>query len=166
MTWIPVPVNPKDVTADFLFNIAKKHRLIRASTVDDIVHFKEICSRCAVILIEDDETKEEIGHVIFSNIQDGESADLDLIPNPKYFSPAHPEFREEIKVALVPVLESLMEGRSLRRVNASVPESRNRTKKALMACGFEKEGVTRKGIKFAGKEAENIINMGLLSGKE
>lgn len=166
MTWIPVAVNPEEVTAEYLYDMAKKHRLIPANMADAVMYFKGICSNCAVIAVNDNETGEDVGHVIFTEIADNESAQVDFIPKPKFFSSANPTFRDDINEALSPVFESLIEGRNLRRITAMVPRTRNRTKKALAACGFKKEGIIRKGVKFVGKDAEDIIIMGLLSSKE
>lgn len=166
MTWIPVAVQKDEVTAEYLYDLAKRHRLIPANMADSVMYFKGICEDCAVILVVDDETDEEIGHAIFTEIADNESAQVDFIPKPKYFSGARPTFREEISDALKPVFKSLIDGRNLRRITAMVPRTRNRTKKALAACGFKKEGIIREGVKFVGKDAEDIIIMGLLASKE
>ena len=165
MTWIAVPVSPREVTATSLFDISKQHRLLPDDVSLAIDYFKSVCDNCAVIRVVDEESEEEIGVLIITSIVDGNTADVDFIPHPQFFSP-DANYREDISAALSPVFAKLMEGRGLRRLTSMVPKSRSRTKHALIACGFKKEGVMRNAVKFAKRDAEDVVILGMIPEKE
>ena len=92
---------------------------------------------------------------------------------PRFFAPVSPggeknddPYLDKIRDVLTPVLSRLLSGRRLRRVTSMVPKSRSRTFRALLACGFKKEGQMRRAVKFAGRDAEDVVIMGLLPEKE
>ena len=118
---------------------------------------------CVVITVND--VEDIVGYLIITDINDGENANVDFIPNTKFFAPGE-EYHDNIYDAVHPIMVKLMEGRHLRRVTSMVPQTRCRTKKALKACGFKVEGVMRDAIKFKGKEPESITIMGILPTKE
>ena len=165
MTWTAVPLKESQVTAEYLYDLSKKHRLLPDDLPGALEQFRRIAEDCFAIKITDSETKEVVGDIIISEVVDGQSASLDLIPNPKFFSPGE-DFHDNIFNAVNPILVKLMESRGLRRIDALVPQTRCRTKKALKACGFRVEGVRRNAIKFQGKPPEGQTIMGILPGKE
>jgi len=173
MNWVAVPVDPTEVTAEALYELGDKHRLVPENADLAIEHFRAMSSRCAMLRVDEEETGKEIAVVLFSDIVDGESATVDLVPRSEYFSPVdrrgnpieNPCY-EKIKDALQPIFVKLIEGRDLRRLTAMVPKSRSRTFKALRECGFRKEGVMRQAIKLKGRDPEDLVIMGMLKAKE
>lgn len=170
MTWVAAPVPPEEVTAEYLFDLGKRHRLLPENTSLAVAHFKSLSGSCAVIKVKDSRTNDEIATTIISDIVDGESAQVDFIPVAKYYAPIdkagnrnEDPFLEKTSAALTPVFERLMKGRNLRRLTATVPKSRSRAFKALRECGFNKEGVMRRAVKFSGREAEDLVIMGMLA---
>ena len=173
MTWQAVPVPREKVTAEFLYEIGKRHHLLPERIESAIDYYRAIAPSCIVFRVMDAQTKEYVAEVIISEIVDGESASVDFIPVPKFFAPINPDgtknddgFHDRLTEALSPVLGRLLEGRNLRRLTAMVPSSRSRTYKALQACGFKREGKMRQAIKFRGHAAEDLVIMGLLTVKE
>jgi len=173
MSWIAVPVPPEEVTAEALFELAKKHRLIPENVSNAVDHYRDLSGCCALIQVETEDTGENVGSLIVSSIVDGDSARVDFIPRPQFFSPIlkdgsrNPEdFLGMAEDVMRPVFERLMEGRGLNRLTATVPKSRSRTFKALRACGFRKEGVMRDAVKFSGRDLEDMVIMGMLPKKE
>jgi RimJ/RimL family protein N-acetyltransferase len=173
MSWIAVPVPHEEVTAESLFDLAKKHRLIPENVVDAVDYYRGISACCALIQIEVEGTGENVGSLIVSDIRDGDSAQIDFIPRPQFFSPVlkdgsrnEEDFLGMFDSAVRPVFDKLLAGRDLHRLTAMVPKSRSRTVKALKACGFRKEGVMRDAIKFSSKDVEDLVVMGMLPSKE
>lgn len=171
--WTAVPVSPEEVTAESLFELAKRHRLIPENINDAVDYYRNVSENCALIHIKDEETGDKVGDLIISDIVDGNSAQVDFIPQPKFFSPILKDgspnpvkFLDMIDGALSPVFNKLIEGRQLRRLTAMVPKSRSRTFKALRASGFKKEGVMRDAIKFSGEDCQDLVIMGMLPAKE
>lgn len=163
--WTANPVAPSEVTAQYLYDIGKRHRLIPDNVSDAVGYYRGMADCCAVLKIESDDG-DMIADLIIMDIVDGVSAEMTLIPRPQYFAPGE-DFSDLIQGAITPVTEKLFEARSLRRISAFIPKTRSRTAQALRACGFNKEGVMRDAIKFVGKdEAEDMVIMGLLPNKE
>jgi len=173
MTWVAVPVSPDEVTAEFLYELGNKHRVVPENTTLAIENYRAVAGNCAVIQVVDEETKETIAHLIVSDIVDGESAVVDFVPVGKFFSPIGKDggkntdpFMEKISTALTPIFKSLLSGRGLRRLSAVIPKTHTRAAKALRECGFRKEGVMRDAVKFRGKGVEDLVMMGMLADKE
>lgn len=173
MTWIAVPVSPEDVTAESLYAIGLKHRLVPENTTLALDNYESMATSCALILLKDEGTDSKIASVIISDIVDGEAASVDLIPVSKYFSPVDKNgdrneepVMENAASALSPVFKKLIDKRRLRRLTAMVPKTHSRAAKILRECGFRKEGVMRDAVKFRGKDAEDLVIMGMLPYKE
>ena len=173
MTWIAVPVPPEEVTAEVLYALGRKHRLVPENTSMAIDHYLAMAGECAMIIVKDEDTGTKIAHLIISDIMDGESATVDFIPVSKFFSPIGKDgnkntepFMEKISVALAPVFKKLLAGRGLRRLTSVLPKTHTRAAKALRECGFKKEGVMRNAVKFRDQEAEDLLIMGMLADKE
>jgi len=165
MSWITVPVSPEEVTSERLFKMARRHRLIPDNVVDAVDYYNGISGSCAMIDIRTEDDDELVGVIIVSEIVDGESAMVDLIPQPQFFTADQP-FADEMRESIGPMFEKLIDGRNLRRLTAMVPKTRSRTFKALRASGFQKEGVMRKAIKFQGSKPEDVVIMGMMASKE
>lgn len=172
-TWEAIPVPREKVTAEFLYDIGKRHHLLPERIESAIDYYRAIAPSCIVFRVMDHQTKDYVAEVIISEIVDGEAATVDFVPVPKFFAPINPDgsqnadpFHDRLSEALNPVFGRLLEGRSLRRLTAMVPSSRSRTFKALQACGFRREGKMRQAIKFRGHAAEDLVIMGLLAVKE
>lgn len=86
-------------------------------------------------------------------------AQLDLVPVTKYF---RSEFDEPLRGVMIPLLASLFDDRGARRIEASVPETRSRTRRALCSIGFKPEGRCREAVVLFGKVPEDIRMLGLL----
>ena len=171
MNWTAVPVAPEKVTAEALYELGHKHRLVPENTDLAIEYFRSMSQNCAMVKITDGD--QEIATVIFSDIMDGETAMVDLVPNAKYFSPVDEKGSqienpcyEQTREVLKPILDKLMGARDLRRITSMIPKSRSRTMKALRECGFKKEGVMRKGVQLKGHQPEDLVIMGMLRAKE
>lgn len=167
-TWTIRTVPRDQVTPDFLFGIFKRHRMV-LENVECMVEYCRMTAPSAIILELMTEDHEKAADIIISEVVDGDSAAVDLIPVAKFYAPILPDksknevpFNELTRDALAPILKHLMVRKGLRRINADVPKSRNRTIKALAACGFKREGCKRVAVRFAGKEPEDLVIMGLL----
>ena len=114
------------------------------------------------VLLEIRESAMLVAEVIIYKIGPGKNANVMFIPQPQFFGPSA-EFSQQMSEVMRPLMQQLFEAYALRRITSRVPRTRNRTAKALLACGFKKEGVMRDALKFVGKPAEDMIIMGLLS---
>jgi len=165
MTWIAVPVSKSEVTPKFLFELYRSHRLVPDDLSVAVDYAKSICDDCAVIRVVEEESDEEIGTLLVTSITPGGHADVDFIPNPQHFSPDM-AYQGKIRDALRPIFLKILEGHNLLRINSWVPKSRSRTKHALIACGFAKEGVMRNAVQFAKMDPEGIVILGMIPEKE
>jgi len=172
MTWSAIAVPQEEITAEMLFELSKKHRLVQEDAELAVDRLVAISPGCIVFEIKDEEER-VIATAIISDIRDGESADVDLVPVTKYFSPVGKDGQpngtqcnELVRDALQPIFLRLLEGRGLRRLTAMIPKSRSRTFKALRECGFRKEGVMRDAIQLKGQGPEDVVIMGMLAPKE
>ena len=171
-TWTIRTVQKDLVTPEYLFDLAKRHRMV----FDDVERMVGYCRATAadcIVLELMTEADDKAADIIISGIVEGESAGLDFIPVAKHYAPILPDkskndvpFNDLTRDALAPILKHLMARKSLRRITALAPRSRNRTVKALLACGFDKEGVMRQAVKFAGKDPEDLMILGMLPDKE
>jgi hypothetical protein len=161
--WKAVPVPKEETSPELLYEISKQHRLIPENVIDAVDFFARVAADARMVSIMSD--GEKVGDLIFTDIVDGESASLTFIPVPKFFAPGR-EYRDMMFDLVNPILVKLMDGRGLRRITSIVPESRCRTKKALIACGFKVEGVMPMAIKLKGKRPESATIMGILPKKE
>lgn len=173
MTWVAVPVSPEEVTAEYLYDLGRRHKIMPENTALAVENCRAVACNCAVIQVVDEESKDTVAHLIVSEIVDGEAATIDFVPVGKFFSPVGKDgnrntepFLEKISSALTPIFRSLIEGRNLRRLTAVVPKTHTRAARALRECGFKKEGVMRDAVKFRGKGVEDLVMMGMLADKE
>lgn len=167
-TWEIKRVPQDEVTAEFLFKVAKRHGLMFDNVERMISYYRGIVEGCIVLEILKDDG-DRAAYVIISDVVEGESASVDMILVSKHYAPILPDesknpvpYNDLTAAALIPVLDRLMDAKQLRRVTATVPKSRSRTFHALEACGFKKEGVMRRAVKFSGKDVEDLVIMGLL----
>ena len=167
MTWNAEAVQQAEVTPEYLFKIGKRHKLLSENITDSIDYYRNLAGSCRVIEIKDG--GDTVAHLIVSNIVDGDSADVDFVPRPKNFITGS-GYEEQMQDVVTPVLRGLMTMRSLRRLTAMIPKSRNRTCNALRSVGFEKEGVMRDAICLIGDPpaggVQDVVIMGLLAKKE
>ena len=164
MKWEAHPVAPDKVTAEYLYDLSKRHRLVPHNLIDPAGYYGSVADGCIAMTVTNG-TGEVIADVVITDIIQDESAQINLIPCPKYFAPGE-DFAELIDGALSPVLKKLTEKKDLRRITSLVPKTRHRTCKALIACGFKKEGVMRNAVRFLNKPAEDMVIMGYLPTKE
>lgn len=161
MTWELKEVPEEEVTAQYTYDISKRHRLIPANVEDAVKYFRRLASNCLILNLEDGEGG-LVAELIISDIIPNDSAEIAMIPCPKYFAPGV-EFAKDIREAMEPMLTDLINRHNLRRVTSFVPRSRHRTSKALLACGFKKEGVMRDALEFVGKDGvQDKVILGLL----
>jgi hypothetical protein len=137
-----------------------------------VAYCRNAAASCLVLEIMN-ENHEKVADAIISEIVDGDSATLDLMVVSRFYarfnadkSESDVPFNDLTRDALRPALVRLAEARRLRRVTAAIPQSRNRTYRALLACGFNKEGVMRRAVKLRGKDPEDLVVMGFLPDKE
>jgi len=164
MTWQVIQIAEQDVTPMRLYDLAAAHNLLPSNPNQTIDYYRSLASRCEffeMLDVGDNGSRPgRVGTVVVSNIVRGESADVDLVPIPEFFTCG---FQPTIKKALWPVLSRLFADYGVRRLNSFVAVSRPRTKWALVACGFKIEGKMREGVKFAGKRPEDTWVMGMLA---
>lgn len=167
--WEVRRIPQEQVTGDLLLAIARKHRLVFDNPERMVDYYRFMARDCLVLELLT-EAGEKAADVIISDITDGEEATVDLAIVSKHYVPRMPDGTDNpvpvydlTAAALTPLFDRLIEARGLRRLTACVPKSRNRTFRALLACGFEREGFKRKAIKLIGKDPEGLIIMGKLS---
>lgn len=144
------------VTPVQFYEMLEKHRMVPDSPhmlprVTDMAR--------AAKFFEITENGNSVAHIVVSNIVPNEVADLDLVPNPVYFKRG--QYEGHLDRCLSPVLSAFFES-GIRRLNSAVPESRSRTKHALLAVGFKKEGMMRRAVHFRGRHPEDVVIMGMI----
>lgn len=167
-TWAIRTVPKEQVTPEFLFGIAKRHRMV-LDNVERMLAYCHATAPSSIVLELMTEDHEKAADIILSEIVVGDSASIDFIPVAKFYAPLLPDksknevpFNELTRDAVAPILKHLMARKELRRITAMVPKSRNRTISALRECGFRREGCMRLAVKFAGKDPEDMVILGLL----
>ena len=148
---------PEKVTPAMVYDLSLQHNLVPESVEQSLHTFRSLAGGGLVLQIYEGEDK--VATLIVSSLVPRESAELDLIPKPQYFRRG---FKQELVSSLQPLWMVLFEEMGVRRVTAYVPKSRVRTKRALLACGFEVEGVMREGARMRNKNPEDLYLMGLL----
>jgi hypothetical protein len=168
MKWVAVPVATENVTPEFLFKLAKRHKLLPENLALAVENYRHLSGTCAVIEIIDEESKDIIADVIVSGVIDGESGWVDMVPVPKFFAPLNRDgsrnedpYLARFREALRPLLVRLIEKRGLRRLDCEIPASRRRTVKAMKACGFVEEGVKKYAIKLRDMEPDDLVILGM-----
>jgi hypothetical protein len=148
----------EDMSPNVVYEVLKKHRLLPES----VVASASVCNAVGtsgVRFTVKDETGEHVADVFVSDVEEGETAAIDLIPVAKHFRTG---YHEDFKAAMSPILHDLFEGFGVRRVSSALPESRSRTKRALCVLGFKVEGRIRDAVKLHGKPPEDLRVLGLL----
>lgn len=148
-------IAPYAMTAQELYAILDRHKLLPVSgdTVQLIAGFMD-CSVFSEITSEDG----HVAFVVLSNPVPGERIDFDLIPDPTLF--ARGQYEGPLRECLADTLTGLFA--RYRRINAGVPRARARTKHALIALGFQKEGLVRRSAHFVGRDPEDVLLLGML----
>ena len=171
-TWTIRRVDQATATPEYLFDLIKKHRMLPDNVDVAVAYCRNAAASCLVLEIMN-ESHEKVADAIISEIIDGDSATLDLMVVSKFYARFNADksendvpFNDLTRDALRPALVRLVEARSLRRITAAIPRSRNRTFNALIECGFSREGVMRRAVKLRGKDPEDLVIMGFLPDKE
>ena len=139
------------------YELLERHRLLPHSP-EMLPRIADMANAARFFEITDNGTT--VGHVVVSGIIPHHSADFDLIPNPVYFKRG--QYEDVMLDCLLPVVSAFFES-GIGRLNSAVPESRSRTKHALLALGFRKEGVMRRAARFRGRHAEDVLIMGMIA---
>jgi len=140
-----------------LYSLLEKHRLLPASE-SVLPHIIAVSERGSFVKMMNGE--DEVATVIFSNVVENESFEIDLIVNPAYFIEG--QYEQPLKDCLGPVIGDMFMATGARRLSSAVPKTRSRTKYALMSLGFKREGQLREAAHFFGREPEDVIALGLL----
>lgn len=171
-TWTIRRVDQATATPEYLFELIKKHRMLPDNVDVAVAYCRNAAASCIVLEVMN-ENHEKVADAIISEIIDGDSATLDLMVVSHFYARLNADktenevpFNDLTRDALRPALVRLVEARKLRRITAAIPRSRNRTYNALLACGFNKEGVMRRAVKLRGKDPEDLVVMGFLPEKE
>jgi hypothetical protein len=171
-TWTIRRVDAATVTPEYLFDLIKRHRMLPDNVDVAVAYCRNAAASCIVLQVMN-EDHEKVADAILSEIVDGDSATLDLMVVSKFYARFNADktengvpFNDLTRDALRPALVRLVEARKLRRITAAIPRSRNRTFSALVACGFNREGVMRQAVKLRGKDPEDLVIMGFLPEKE
>lgn len=157
MTW--QLIESKSVSAQQVYEILKKHRLLPASIELSAGICNSLASSGTHYLVYCDEENTEIADVFVSGVIQGDSAQLDLIPVAKFFRTG---FDEPLREAMNPLLNMLFNTAGARRLTSSVPASRSRTKRALCSLGFVPEGRLRSGVALYDKKPEDLRVLGMV----
>lgn len=160
MTWKIVEVERDKVSPMMVYELARRHKLVPDEPESVVTGFKALAWTSKFYQIQDDD-EHIVATVIVNNIWRGDQADLDLIPeDPSQFFMG---YESDLREVMTPLITKIFEEFRLRRLNAKVPDSRNRTKRALRdALGFTHEGKSREGVQFSGQAPEDVHNLGLL----
>jgi len=164
MSWQVEPWGKPQVNAAEIFDLFKKHRLIQQNIDLSVAEIQAAASEGIVLTVKNDE-QQVVATVILSGVIDGERGSVCFVPVPKYFGPDE-KYQESLREALEPVFSRLIELRGLRRLTAMVPKTRSRTRYALEACGFRKEGEMGDAIQFIRRPPEALVIMGRKAKKE
>lgn len=148
-------------TAQDIYSISLAHRL-EWHNLDAFVGVCRSAARAGELhdIVTGD--GENVGIVLVSGIMDGETASLELVPDPKHLVG---DFADDIRAVMIPLLGRLFREYSLRRVTAVVPYSRFRTRKALRECGFAQEGKLAEGVHLRGFDPEDLYIFGMTARK-
>jgi hypothetical protein len=141
-----------------LYDLARQHRLVPRDLVSAVSSYKAMASMVQWWTLASDES-DQVGDCLVVVMPDG-TAQLDLVPVPEYFAP-HLDYKPAFKDAIYPVLAEIF-GQGVRRISSRVPESRGRTKKALISVGFRFEGKAIRGVQFYGREPEDEFLLAML----
>ena len=162
MSWEIIQIDPRDVTAQKLFDIGREHKLIPDSLAQAVENYRAMASCCQVYEIfavgENGDRPGLVASVIVSN-HDGDMVNLDFVPKPAYFREG---YQDKIRFVMRPLLNRLFSEYGIRRITSFIANSRPRTKRALLACGFKIEGRMRDAIIFRDQKPEDLLVMGLL----
>jgi hypothetical protein len=154
MTWT---LRKKDgVTPQNVYDLAKDHRLDWEALPDFIDVCKATASMCDWYDIMADDVY--AGTILITGVVDEVSATIELIPVPAFFVG---DYAGKVKDAILPILDDLFIAHDVRRVTSMVPYSRFRTRKALIACGFVREGAMRQGVQFRRRDPEDLLILGM-----
>jgi hypothetical protein len=156
--WLLEHVPHEEVTAAWLYEICRGHRLVPDNPEVAVASYRSLASEADVYKLMADE--DEIGTVIISGKVEGETAVLDFIPVSRHF---RSNYTVRLRRALTPLWVDLFEHDKIRRLTALAPVSRTRTIRALKKCGFVSEGVMREGTMLKDKEPEDVAILGLLA---
>ncbi len=149
------PVAPKD-----LYELAAAHTLVPRDMATAVYNYKTMAGIVEWWSI-DTQAGEHVADVLITPMPSG-IATLDLIPEPKFFAPSS-NYGEDLVHVVAPILDSVFGGKyDIRKIEAEVPVSRCRTKRALVTLGFRLEGKRQMGLQFCGKEPEDSFWLGLV----
>ncbi len=145
------------MTPSDYYTLLERHRLLPSSD-SMIPHIIAVSERGRFVKLMNGE--DEVATVLFSNIVNDESFEMDMIINPAYFIEG--QYEQDLRGCLGPVINDMFLATGARRVYSAVPKTYARTKYAMMAMGFKKEGQLREAAHFLGREPEDIIALALL----
>jgi len=146
-------VAPKD-----LYELAAAHKLVPRDMATAVQTYRSMAGMVDWWTITDSDGR-HVADMLITPMPSG-LATLDLVPEPEFFAPSR-DFEGTLVEAALPVIEAVYGGpHQIRKIEAEVPVSRSRTKKALVALGFRHEGKRAVGIQFYGKEPEDTFIMG------
>ncbi|MBK9496736.1 MAG: hypothetical protein IPO08_19985 [Xanthomonadales bacterium] len=161
MSW--VAKQRAEVTPGDLYELAASHRLMPRDMVSAIQSYKAMAGVVKWWDLSTEEGKHVADLLITPSICG--IAQVDLVPKPEFFAPSA-DFQDDLKAAVSEILAATFGGDlSIRKLEAEVPVSRGRTKKALIALGFRHEGRRSIGVQFYGCEPEDTFLLGLLNDK-
>lgn len=153
MSW---EIEELDPSAEDIYALLKRHRLIPESPYAAAGACRALEGGAHYRITSDGD---HVGDLFVSGVIDGDTANIDLVPVPKYFRAG---FDADFADATAPIFKALFSRHSIRRVTSIVPASRSRTKRALCSLGFKPEGRMREGVVLYKGEVEDLRILGLL----
>lgn len=165
MTWVLKEKTPRPV--DF-YDLARSRGLLPSEDLLplEIEKYKALARQASMWQIENPEHEPSerdrfVAVLIVSGVVPGDSADVDLVLNPHYFRRG--EGVEPLRESVSQVFDFLVSELKVVRINAHVPATHGRTKKALKALGFKTEGKRRQAVSLQRGGRVDLYGLGLLA---
>ena len=145
-----------NVSPQAVYDVLKKHRLLPES----VVYAAGVCNSIGAggkrFTISSDDV--DICEIFVSGIEAGEAASIDLVPVAEHFRRG---YEEDFRGVMKPIFDDLFLEMKVRRIGASFPASRSRTKRAFGSLGFSIEGRLTDAIKLNNEEPQDLRIVGL-----
>jgi len=152
MAWF---AEKKDNNPQIVLDVLKKHRLLPENLPYAAAMCNEMGAGHRFQLTVEGALRCE---VFVSSVVPGEQASLVLVPVAEHFRHG---YHEDFVEAFAPLFHDLFQEMDVRRINAAIPATRSRTKRALCVLGFSVEGRMKDAVKLHNEEPQDLRVLGL-----
>lgn len=153
--WTAREVPREFVTAEFLYDMTKRHGLLQHNTAAAV---QGLVSTAEGAIVHTFWAGEDlVATLVISRITDYGQAEIDFIPVRLMFRGRQ---QANLVESVVPVIRRVMHENEIRRLTAWIPASRTRSARALADCGFRQEGDMQKAVQLEGSPPENLLVFG------